>query len=215
MKVAIIVPYRNDRPLFLDNLLRMLKAQTFQNFFVVLMNEEPISNDKDITWRYRKGYEATKGKNYDAVFFMEVDDWYSPNYLQTMLHAWIAHGQPVIFGTDYTIYYHLGINKWFTMNHTRRSSAMSTIIKPNLDIEWCADNDPYTDVHLWKLFRGQHATFKPNKHICLGIKHGVGLTGGRNHTDFMHRYINDDSDKSFLREHMDNDSFAFYSNYKL
>lgn len=215
MKVAIIVPYRNDRPLFLDNLKRMLKCQTYQNFFVQLINDVPVTNDKDITWRYRKGYEATKGKGYDAIMFMEVDDWYRYDYIETMLQMWQVNNMPTIFGTNYTIYYSIGINKWFTMHHSRRSSAMSTLIKPNLDIDWCADNDPYTDVHLWKLFRNDYATFEPDKHICLGIKHGVGLTGGRNHNDHMHRYINDDNDKSFLRKHMDAESFNFYSNYKL
>jgi glycosyltransferase involved in cell wall biosynthesis len=211
MKAAIIIPYRNDRPEFLDNLFQMLKAQTFQNFFVKLINDEPLNSEKDITWRYRKGYEETKDKGFDVVFFMEVDDWYNKDYLQTMIDKWVEFGKPKLFGTNYTIYYHLSLRAWFTMHHTRRSSAMSTIIAPDLDINWCADNDPYTDVHLWRTIKG--VTFEPDKHICLGIKHGIGLTGGRNHTDHLHRFINDDRDFDFLRNTMDNSSFDFYTNY--
>ena len=213
MKIGIVIPYRLDRPLFLENLHRMIKAQTLQPEIVCVVDYEPISNDMDITPRYRKGYDELRGKKVDLIAFMEVDDYYSPNYLEFMANQWILNGKPDILGLNHTIYYHINTFEHFTMNHLTRSSAMNTVINPDLDIKWGHDNDPYTDVWLWNLLKGIIITTETE--ICLGIKHGVGLCGGQNHTDKMERYINKDYDKSFLRSIMKNDlkSFEFYANY--
>jgi len=211
IKLALIIPYRNDRPLFMENLHRMIKNQLLQPVHIEIVDYEPNSNQIDITERYRTGYEALKGKNIDLIAFLEVDDWYSPNYLEFMANEWILNGKPDILGLNRTIYYHLKTFEHFTMHHNTRSSAMNTVIKPNLDIKWGHDNDPYTDVWLWNLLKG--AIITPENEVCLGIKHGVGLCGGQNHTDHMDRFINKDSDKSFLRSIMDEESFEFYSNY--
>ncbi|MBL4810407.1 MAG: glycosyltransferase family 2 protein [Phycisphaerales bacterium] len=211
IKVGIIIPDRNDRPLFLNNCLRMIQNQTLQPYQVVLMNDEPITDKCDITWRYRLAYERIQN-DVDCVILIENDDWYHPEYIQTMVNQWILNGKPEIIGTNYTIYYHVGINKHFTMNHKRRASAMNTLLKTKLDIKWPVDHEPYTDLHLWKQLNG--LTFHPNKIISIGIKHGVGMCGGKNHTCSFYRYINDDSNKQFLKQNMDDESFKFYSNLK-
>jgi glycosyltransferase involved in cell wall biosynthesis len=207
MRIAVIIPDRGDRPLFLDNCLRMVIGQTLTPAQVVVVNDPPITADKDITWRYRIGYGRVWG-GIDLVAFMENDDWYAPDYLATMAREWGNAGHPDIFGTAYTIYYHIGIRKWFTMHHSHRSSAMSTVIRPYLPLSWPADNDPYTDLHLWRTVKGR--TFTPSKHICIGIKHGVGLCGGVNHVDAMHRYTNEDG--GLLADTLDPESLKFYEN---
>jgi hypothetical protein len=184
----------------------MVNGQTLKPSQVILVNDAPITTEKDITWRYRLGYSRVND-GIDLVAFMENDDWYSPDYLEVMGREWVARGRPDIFGTSYTIYYHIGINKWFTMNHPHRSSAMSTVIKPNLPLTWPVENDPYTDIHLWRTVKG--VTFTPARHICLGIKHGVGMCGGVNHIDAMHRYVNYGG--SLLADTMDEQSLSFYS----
>jgi len=152
------------------------------------------------------GYQQVQ-KGIDLVAFIENDDWYSPDYLETMWLEWHRAKCPDIFGTSYTIYYHIGIRKWFTMHHVHRSSAMSTVIRPHLPLSWPADNDPYTDLHLWRNVKG--CTFTPSKHICLGIKHGVGLCGGVNHIDAMHRYVNEDN--GLLADTLDPESLQWYT----
>ena len=211
MKIGIIIPDRKDRPLFLANCLRMIHEQTVKPDIVELVNDDPLSDDCDITWRYRLGYERMRKRNLDIIFLMENDDYYAPDYIETMLNEWHKHGCPEIFGTNYTIYYNIKLFAWFTMNHLTRSSAMSTMLRPDLTFPWCADNEPYTDIHLWDKLKG--VVFQPSKHICLGIKHGIGLCGGRGHNDRLHRFTELDHDKRLLSQVMDNKSFDFYTNY--
>lgn len=211
MKIGVICPDRGDRPRFLQNFKRMLNYQTLQPDEVMIVDFPPTDDNYDITKRYRIGYEEMSKRGVDLIAFMENDDWYSCNYLEEMVLQWHRNYQPDIFGTNYTIYFHLKLNAYFTMNHKLRSSAMSTLIKPNLEFEWCKDSEVYTDIHLWYNIP-KKLTFKPEKHICLGMKHGVGKFGGRNHVDRMNRYVNKDG-LALLKETMDKESFDFYTNY--
>jgi len=216
-KIGIIVPDRGDRPKLLENCWRQIWAQTIKPTKVILVNDPAISADADITWRYRKGYDALRGEEIDIIFFMENDDWYAPNYLETMLAEWEKQGRPDMMGTIYTIYYHIRLFAYFTMHHHTRSSAMSTMIKPNLEIAWCSDNNPFTDLWLWQHLQVKKHLFKPDNHICMGMKHGDGLCGGNSHTDQLHRYTDGkgtpDPDKSFLKSVLDPEGFEFFSNY--
>lgn len=209
VRIGVIIPDRGDRPSFLSNCLRMMRGQTLQPIGIALMSFAPTSAEKDITVRYRMGYNIWRGPRADVIALIENDDYYAPNYLETMAAAWLEAGKPNIFGTDRTIYYNLNERAWKVMLHSRRSSAMSTFIKPNLSIKWPADNDPYTDIHLWQNIEGVTKHFDPP--ICIGIKHGVGLCGGRMHTDHLDRLEHKDPDQSQLRAWMDDESFKFYS----
>lgn len=215
MKIGIIIPDRNDRPLFLANCLRLIDNQTLKPTIVEIVNYPAKSDAVDITERYRYGYDKLRNMDLDVIALMENDEWYSPDYLQIMCDNWVKNDKPDIFGTNYTIYYHIKLFAMFTMHHLTRSSAMSTLIKPDLNFDWCADNEPYTDIHLWKTLKG--VCFSPYKTICLGIKHGVGKCGGFAHTDKLHRYENElstkDTDKEILRNIVDAKSFKFYSEY--
>lgn len=215
MKIALLIPTRGDRPDFLQNCLRMMKGQTIQPDHIEIVDDAPINEKCDITYRYRTGYDRLRNKGFDAILLIEDDDYYAPNYIETMFNKWVESGKPNILGTTYTIYYHIKLFACFTMFHETRSSAMSTLLKPDLDFPWCVDHEPYTDLHLWNTLKG--VLFKPKEHICVGIKHGVGLCGGRSHVDRLHRYEGEksiqDPDKTLLKQLMDNDSFNFYSNY--
>jgi hypothetical protein len=209
MRIGVIIPDRGDRPGFLENCLRMIKAQTLKPAIIELVNDEPTSKNYDITKRYRMGYDRLRNKDLDIIALMENDDWYAPEYLETMISRWISSGKPEIFGLDHTIYYHIRLFAHFTMNHSSRSSAMNTIVKPDLNFKWCPDHEPYTDIHLWNTLKG--TIISPEKTICMGIKHGIGLCGGRSHLDRLHRYINPDEQKEFLKATLDQVSFEFYS----
>lgn len=208
MKLAILIIHRGDRPYFHENLVRMIQAQTLQPDHIEDIGHKPENDDCDITKRYRLGYERLSGKGFDLIAFMEVDDWYSPVYLESMVRKWESIGKPQLFGTSHTIYYHLLLKKHYTMEHFFRSSAMNTLIKPDMEIQWCNDKDPYTDVHLWRIMHGR--VFQPDPLISLGIKHGVGKSGGKGHVSFLHRYKFSDLD---IEKIMDKESFQFYSTY--
>lgn len=214
MRIGIIVPTRGDRKDFLQNCLKLIYAQSIfedESIHVVLeiIAYEPLSESCDITQRYRQGYDNLRNKEIDVIAFMEDDDWYSPDYLQTMVSKWVDSGKPDLLGTTYTIYYHVGLFAHFQMNHHSRSSAMSTLIKPDLDFKWCPDNEPYTDIHLWQTLKG--VLFTPEKHICLGIKHGVGKCGGKSHVDRLFRYENEDKNGVWLKSVIGEKDFDFYN----
>lgn len=211
MRIGVVIPDRGDRPKFLDNCLRMLRAQTLKPYIFMVISDPPANHMCDITKRYRAGYSKMSeiGMDIDVIAFIENDDWYSPKYLETMASAWDNHGRPDLFGTNYTIYYHLGVKGYFTMTHPDRSSAMNTFIKPGLNIKWPVDHEPFTDMHLWMNLKG--ITFKPEEIIAIGMKHGVGMCGGRNHKDRLNRFRFEDHDFRFLKGHLDNESFKFYS----
>lgn len=193
-----------------------MSRQTVNADVILHMNYPPHSELKDITQRYRLGYEAATKAGYNVCLFIENDDYYRPNYIATMLREWEARDKPDLLGTSYTIYYHIKLKKWFKIPHTLRASAMNTLIKCGLQIDWCADSYPYTDMHLWK-FNHQlsKVIFTPSEHLSLGIKHGIGMEGGQWHTNRLERYTDlgfDDSELSFLREVVDENSFEFYKN---
>lgn len=210
IKFGILIPTRGDRPNFLKNCLAQIERQTIKPTIINIVDFTPRHNEKDITRRYKVGYEYLSTKNLDCIFFIEDDDFYAKDYFETMLNKWEENDRPDLLGTSYTIYYHTKLRAWFHMNHTERSSAMSTLIKPNLPLTWCADNDPYTDIHIWSQnFR--KVIFTPKKNICLGMKHGVGLCGGNNHLNKLERFKNDDSNLEFLRFNMDLEPFKFFT----
>jgi len=218
MKIGIIIPDRNDRPEFLANCLRMIKAQTLQPEIIELVNFEGdgTRNEKgelvpDITKRYRIGYEKLRGKGLDFIAFIENDDWYSPNYLEQMANYWNTCNEPKIMGTSYTYYYSLRKHMYFMFDHGDRASAMNTLIKPDMEIEWCADDVAYTDMHLWSTIKG--FLFRPDPVISVGIKHGVGLCGGKGHITRLHRYTQGDIE--WLRSLLDPESFSFYTSLTL
>lgn len=261
LRIAVLIPDRGDRPELLENCLRMIAAQTLQPVEVYVVgvfcnikttNEyiktslaiEPIGGVCDITKRYRIGYNGLCEINclrpFDLIALIENDDWYSPDYLERMAEQWVAAGEPDLFGTAYTMYYHVYQRGYFEFAHPDRASAMNTFIKPGLRIDWPADHDPYTDLSLWwnqgiasstatsageVLLRDQHLTPHPNgirtkatwhplntlgRHISIGMKHGIGLCGGYNHTNKLNRYKHSDADGLWLKHWLDADSYAFY-----
>lgn len=213
-KVGVIVPTRGDRPEFLKHCRYLISQQTLTPERVMFVDFEPESDQCDITKRYRFGYNAMRNFDFDVIAFMENDDWYSPDYLETMVREWENFGRPDLFGLTYTIYYNLRVFGYFKMQHYQRSSAMSTLIKPDLSFDWCPDHEPFTDVHLFNTLR--YKLWTPPKHICLGIKHGIGKTGGKSHVDRLYRYSTNggviDEDKAFLKSIVEPHSFDFYVN---
>ena len=208
MKIAALIPTRGNRPEFLANCLRQLNAQTRRPDHIEVVDDPPQTNYADITWRYRTGYERLRGKGFDVILLIEDDDFYSLDYIETMLAAWEAQGRPNLFGTRYTIYYHIMLQKYFTFFHDDRASAMNTMIKPDMDVKWCHDEDPFTDAWLWQQPELDRKLFMPKKHIAIGIKHGLTMTGGKSHVDRYNRYK--DEDNGLLRATLDDESYNFF-----
>lgn len=213
-KVGVIIPDRGDRPEFLYHCWLMLQRQTLRPIVVELVNDKPISDKCDITWRYKLGYDRLRNKGVDVIAFIENDDYYNPRYLESIVKEWDAQGRPDLFGTYYTVYYHLRLKKYFTMWHQDRASAMNTLIKPDLNFAWCNDDEPYTDMYLWTTIQNRKVWYLDKENpISIGMKHGSTMTGGGMHTDSLEAYDNAHfagKDPDFLKKHVDADSLMFY-----
>lgn len=216
MNIGVLIPDRGDRPEFLENCLRLMKNQTLQPKMVELVNDPPLDDAVDITRRYRLGYERLAGKGLDLIAFIENDDWYHPKYLQTHAEKWQKYGSPIIFGTNDTVYYHLGMQKYFRMYHEQRSSAMNTFLVPNMNVVWPMDSEPYTDIALWEQFyRKGGIVWQQSSVLSVGMKHGIGKCGGFAHSDYLERYIN--LDGQFLWNTIgmvDEEGYNFYMKFK-
>jgi len=188
----------------------MLSEQTMKPDHIELVNDKPLSDYCDITYRYRIGFERLKNKGFDCVLLIENDDWYSPKYIETMVKKWEEEGRPSLLGHRYTYYYHIRHHIYEMMHHKRRSSAMNTLVKGDIEMTWPADHDPYADIHIWREIGG--VTFTPEDPLCIGMKHGVGKLGGRMHKDKFERYRNKDG-RAFLLKHLDEKSLYFYLRY--
>lgn len=224
MKIGVLIPTRGDRPEFLANALRMLRNQTLRPTDYQIVDDAPRNEAIDISWRYQLGYKRLSGQGLDMIVLWEDDDWYAPNYLETLALEWQKHPNIILLGQFHTIYYSLRIRKWFKFHHDQRSSAMNTAIKPDLEnIDWGLDHDPYTDLHLWfKLGGSEWANntnkilFTPTEHICIGMKHGIGKVGGEYHSKDFDRYEHDDN--GFLEQvikPVDPVGFDFYQTIKI
>ena len=214
LKIGIIIPDRGDRPELLKNCIRMMKNQTVQPIEICVVDDPPKDPKKiDITYRYRIGYDRLRNKNLDCILLIENDDWYHPKYIERMVEKWVELDKPDLCGHQYTIYYHIAIRAWLKLDHFRRASAMNTLIKPDLNFDWCVDYEPYTDIYLWMKSELKGITWMPLTHLCIGIKHGIGNCGGAFHTTYLKRYKFQDPNFEFLKQHMDFESFDFYTKH--
>lgn len=211
MKIGVLIPTRGDRPELLKFALDQMRRQTRKPDIIQLVNDPPLNKDKDITWRYRIGCERIFQHDIDAVILIEDDDWYDPTYVERLSNEWEKAGKPAIFGIEETTYYHLGIRSFVEEKHLGRASAMSTLLtKEVLNIKWPNDNYVFTDIALWKSLPGKTILFE--RLLSLGIKHGIGLTGGIGHNTQWSGYKQKDPDLNWLKKTVDPEAFEFYKN---
>ncbi len=213
LRIAVLIPDRGDRLQFTQNCFRLIAQQTLQPIMIAHINELPNNGAVDITYRYRKGYEliGASGEQIELIAFIENDDYYAPNYLHTMAAHWIEEGKPQMIGNCYSWYYHIGLLQYTKLEHYTRSAAMNTLIVPNLNFKWCADSEPYTDMHLWSSKEIQSAIINTPNIISIGLKHGVGKCGGGSHVDRLNKYKHNDYNMEWLFENIEPQFYSFYT----
>ncbi|MDI6787114.1 MAG: hypothetical protein QME51_01945 [Planctomycetota bacterium] len=210
IKIAAVIPTR-DRPRFLTNALRLIARQsTIPDIIEIVDDTLPATSiGRDITLRYRLGCQRAFERGAKVVLCWEDDDWYAPDYIQTMLVNWLSANQPPIFGLNFTVYYHIGRKAWSLLEHPGRASMMSTLIdKSVLNGSWSAST-AFLDLYLWEKHKGQAIGL--SRTINIGIKHGIGICAGVGHNkNFL--YDHQDEDYQFLRNILgsDEESLKFY-----
>jgi hypothetical protein len=189
MTINLITPHQpGPRDQFLKKLDRYISRQTVKpdEWFVV---DHETGKEKDLTERVRVGLQMAKYA--DLILIMEDDDWYSPDYIQVMADGWDAADRPKLIGIASTWYYHVGVNKFALLQHPNRSSLMSTGIAGTAvdQIKWPADEYIFLDIDLWRQLGGVAMT--QTVPIAVGIKHGIGNTGGIGHRTDWKQYLDD------------------------
>jgi len=188
MKFAIIIPTRKDRPAFIEQCKFLIKRQSLQPNEVIWVDYEPTSNNKDITQRYRMGVELATKNGHDFVVFWEDDDWYDKDYLLWLTTEWRNNNLPNFFGVGETYYYHIMLGKSHHMKHVNRTSAFCTLAKLPWKCSWPIDSYPFLDMHIHKSTQVKTINFPKNKIYAIGIKHGIGLSGGGGHSTTFRFY---------------------------
>lgn len=215
VKVVALVPTRGDRPRMLAHMHRLMEKQTKPLHGMVVMDDPPKNPAvKDITYRYRVGMQRVfeRYPDCDLVALIEDDDWYAPNYIEEMVIRWRVAGAPKTFGMGDTFYYHLGVKSWHYQVHPERSSAFTTFMTRDvLDLRWPKDDYSFTDLEIWKQFRGK--TVQTSPPLAIGIKgHREGSHfGGMGHKDNWATYAKRrDPGMVWLQQRVDEESFEFY-----
>lgn len=209
-KIAVITPHQDPkRKIFLNQLEKYISRQTIQpdNWIIV---DDKTGLQKDITLRIKIGIDRAFESGCSIVLIMEDDDYYSTEYIETMLSNWNKLKKPDLLGIGYTYYYHIKIKKFHKLEHSGRASLMATLIHlPAMyRFKFPEDSFSFIDINLWRQLKGK--TFNPIKPICVGIKHGIGNTGGIGHkTDWA--LYKDDSDWKIFDSLLGSDS-DFYKN---
>lgn len=208
---AIIVPDRGDRTQlreWCEHQVKQFHAEG--HMFTVYVDFVPVNSRHDLIARIYQGIDVVKSKGIDLVFIVENDDFYPKDYLSKM-------GNPEDFdfiGCEHSYYYNLSNLTWQRFDHSHRSSLFNTGFRISAmdGFPWerlIRQNDVFLDIEIWKWARKRNR--RKIKFVestgSIGIKHGIGLCGGKGHRMDM---LNKDPEMEWLKARIDADSFEFY-----
>lgn len=135
---------------------------------------------------------------HEQIIFIEDDEYYAPEYIETMAGALAQHQ---VAGISHSKYYHLPSGKYLQIGNGSHASLAQTGIRYSFLPEFnpLLRGDTYLDMRIWKqagprgfLFRDQ---IRP---LYLGIKGLPGRPGiGAGHGEKLYRAK--DADRSILK----------------
>lgn len=180
---------------------------------VIKVDHPPHDNQFDLVPRFKKGLQIARDYGIDNVIVVESDDFYSRDYYKNF-----DFDQYDFMGWATTTYYNIRQRTWQTNYHggaDGHSSLCCTAFKiSSLDgFVWPPDNYLWLDILLWKFARqrGKRRILFETENPVIGIKHGVGRYGGKGH---VMNLKNHDPELKWLKDHVDETAFEFYSNLK-
>ena len=203
--IATITPTRGDRPQFLKHCKRQLARMNtpIKSYFI---DYPPASSDMDLVQRIRVGILQAKAEGYEFVFIVEDDDFYSADYFDNLNLLNVD-----FIGDQSTIYYHLKFRAYQDWTHENRASLFTTgfRISSLFEFVWPPDNERFLDVSLWR-YATQNKKIRIHwrKTGAIGIKHGIGLCGGKGH---QQRGKYQDQSFEWLKNRVDLQAFEFYT----
>jgi hypothetical protein len=204
LKFAVIIPDRNDRPELTSFCFKQLERMTLQPEEVYHVNYRPNTVGYDLVDRVMYGVAAAKEDGVDICFMIENDDYYPADYFEKYAPYFEEYD---FFGQEHSTYYNLKNLSYNTFTHPYRSSLFTTGFKLSAlnNFDYPPSDKPFLDIELWKY--GRHKRRKFVETGAVGIKHGLGLCGGKGHKMNMQ---NKDPKMSWLSSAVDIEAFEFY-----
>lgn len=205
MSHCLLTPTRGDRPQLLDHCKWQAGRFTTSIGSHLIVDYKPEKPDKkDLTERVWNGYKEAVKLGVDWVVMLEDDDWYHPEYLHSVLR--VADKSDFI-GCEFSYYYNIVNRTWDKLEHKGRSSLYTTAFRVSAmkNFAWHRAHDVFLDQNIWHYAKRFRRTFIEAG--AIGIKHGIGLTGGKGHTMIMK---NRDPELLWLKSRVDEKSFEFY-----
>jgi len=207
MTFATITPTRGDRPELLKFCKRQLARMEVKPTASYFIDYKPKGSEIDLVPRIREGIFQSESEGIDMVFIVEDDDFIPSNYFNNIPDA-------DFIGTPETWYHNLRNKTYQVFNHPGRSSLFTTGFRISaLDkFLWPKDDERFLDIALWKYANKAKKKITWRDTSAIGIKHNIGLCGGKGH---VMRLKNSDNDLSWLKEHVDSEAYEFYKTLKL
>lgn len=203
-KFCAIIPDRGDRPELTKFCLQQLDRMKVKPEKVYHINHRPDTERFDLISRVHKGISIARAEGFDWCFIIENDDSYPANYFERFLPFMDKND---FLGDEASTYYNLRNLTYRTFEHRYRSSLFTTAFKISAlnNFDWPSDHSPFLDLDIWKYARFKRRFFI--KTGAIGMKHQMGLCGGKGH---QMRMQNIDTDLAWLQDHVDEMSFEFY-----
>lgn len=173
-----------------------------KSYFV---DHKPTSNQIDLVERVRLGIEQARIDGFEYAFIVEDDDFYPADYFERF-----DLGTFSFYGEQQTTYYNLKNRTHTTFKHFGRSSLFTTGFRiKDLDkFNWIVPGRRFLDIELWKYSETHPGMRSFTATGAIGIKHGLGLCGGKGHQMNMD---NRDDGLKWLKENVDPEAFQFYT----
>lgn len=211
MKIAVITPTRGDRPNLLQQCKKYVAEQTLQPFKHYIIDYTPKSEACDLIPRIKEGLKQAKADGCDYIFIFEDDDFYHPEYIELYINKGLYDFD--FIGVNSTFYYHLKTQQFVSIFHGNRASLFNTAfsIKAIDKFKWPNDDFANLDFELWKYAATKISNaFFLDPILNIGIKHGIGKTGGSAHNENF-EYQQKDKNFELLAYHTGK-HFNFYKN---
>jgi hypothetical protein len=205
VKFAVIIPDRNDRPEFTANCFRQLERMTLKPDKIYHMDMPPLGPGYDLVDRINQGASLAGQAGFDLCFIIENDDYYPADYFEQYAPYFNDYH---FFGQEYSDYYNLKNQTHNRFIHPHRASLFTTGFKISAlnNFDWPDNSKPFLDIPLWHYARHKKRKFVDTG--AIGLKHGLGLCGGKGHR--MNWPKNYDLDMNWLKKSVDKESFEFY-----
>jgi hypothetical protein len=204
-RFAVIIPDRGDRAELTAFCFRQLNRMTRQPDKVFHINYHPIGEDVDLCERVFEGVERAKAEGIDLVFILENDDHYPADYFERF-----GDFNADFFGDDLTFYYNLKNRTFKPIHHEGRSSLFTTGFRISSLGNFQFRGNQFLDLKLWRHANDAALKMKFVHTGAIGMKHGVGLCGGKGHTMKL-QYC--DTNMNWLRQRVDRESYLFYTDF--